>query len=241
MDKLNSRWKLSWIGFVLTVLLSVLFVRLGIWQQQRADYKQNLSDQYEAAQQHPPLAELPISKEWQELRYQSVYVSGQFMSDVVIYLDNEIMNGEVGYLVHVLFRSATRYYLVDIGWLPVGQDRSQLPQVLIPEGEVKLLVRADFPVGKLPFLPDNDYSQDPPMVLPYLSLQELNQNLSYPLEPILLRVASGELFSTKVNWEQPDFKVNMHRSYALQWFGLAITLWVIFLVLSIRRSQNHRL
>lgn len=239
MDNFNSRWRLSWIGFfLLTLIVSIIFIRLGMWQQHRAEYKQNLVQQYEESLRQAPLEQFPRTAEWEHLRYRSAYIFGEFMSDLVIYLDNEVLDGEVGYLIHLVFRSANRYYLVDVGWLPVGQDRSQLPHFEIPRGEVKLLVRADFPLGKLPFLPQNDYSQDPPMVFPYLSLQELNQHLSYQLEPILFRVSSGDLFGTRVSFAQPNFKVDMHRSYALQWFGLAITLWAIFLILSIKRIQN---
>jgi surfeit locus 1 family protein len=58
------------------------------------------------------------------------------------------------------------------------------------------------------------------------------------LEPYVLEQHSPLADGLARNWPAPDAGIEVHESYALQWYSLAVLSVVMFIVLSFRRERK---
>jgi surfeit locus 1 family protein len=58
------------------------------------------------------------------------------------------------------------------------------------------------------------------------------------LQPVLLLQTSEQADGLQRSWPRPDTGVESHVSYAFQWYSLAATLVVLWLIINIRRFRE---
>ena len=226
-------------ALVLTIVFAAVTVRLGNWQGERAQYKIDQQTQLDAALAAAPLqlADVPASSSTgTELRYRSLSVTGTFVSDELFYVDNRIVDGKAGYGLLQSFRAesttgANRTILVDRGWMRASGDRSVLPLVEIPSGNVTIVGRINLPPSRNPGTFDNDGGKR----LNYVSIAEIGQRLKRGVEPFILEQTSGPGFSV-IDRPLPGANFEKNRGYQLQWYGFAVLSSIIFLILSFRKT-----
>ena len=217
--------------------LVVLTVYLGNWQTERAQYKRMLQARVESADRAPALDVGTKAVDATDVLYRRVIVRGHFEPEHEILLDNRIYKGVAGY--HVLtplkIAGGNRYVLVNRGWLPVGADRAALPRIRAITTEVK--------IEGLALGTETRYFELPGA----RPLGRLWQNLDFKryaarsglsLQPFLLQQRSDTRDGLVRDWPRPDTGVAMHEAYALQWYGLAATLVVLWLSLNLRRNNQ---
>jgi len=59
-----------------------------------------------------------------------------------------------------------------------------------------------------------------------------------PLQPVLLLQTTPLADGLQRDWPRPDTGVSMHVGYAIQWYSLAATLVVLWLVLNVKRLRD---
>ena len=222
-----------WPTLAAAVLIG-LTLSLGNWQTQRAAYKRTLQARVDAGQQAPAVRLGLLSMARASVLYRRVEAQGIFDPGHEILLDNRIYNGVAGY--HVLtplnIQGSSRYVLVNRGWTPVGKDRSTLPRVPVLSSEVK--------IEGLALDTETRYFELPGA----RPLGRLWQNLNFEryvlrsglnLQPLVLQQRNDTGDGLVRNWPRPDTGVAMHVSYAMQWYGLATTLVVLWLALNLKR------
>ena len=69
------------------------------------------------------------------------------------------------------------------------------------------------------------------------SRDELEKALGLDLVPGLVLLDADQPDGFRRNWRPSDFGPERHIGYAVQWFALAITLVVLFLAWSFRKSD----
>jgi len=124
---------------IATLVLLPGMIWLGIWQLERAAWKQGLVDAHDASSQ---LA--PVSLEWmldagEVSEYRPVAASGHYDLEQQLLLDNRTYLGHAGY--HVLTPLRLKDHaavLVNRGWVPLGQSRAELPELPGPAGRVSV-------------------------------------------------------------------------------------------------------
>lgn len=231
------------VGWTLAIAVAALFVHLGLWQSGRADDKQRMLA--EAARVlHAPLA-VPLAAAHAGTAaggYAWAAGHGHFAGPV-LWLDNQQRDGRVGVRAYAVFQpDISAPLLVDMGWAPIPPDRRQLPALSLPTG--RLHVR-----GLLAPSPSAGLALGPPMApagAAWLMVRvepptiSRTLGLSRPLAPRVLRLDPALPYGLPrdltllANTLPPD----KHRGYAVQWFGLAITVLVIALVLTIRGARR---
>jgi surfeit locus 1 family protein len=149
--------------------------------------------------------------------------------------------GRAGYFVVTpLALEGGGWVLVNRGWVPVGASRAVLPSVDVP-GELRTVRgRAD----RLPS-PGISLGQPAPLRPPFPVVA------SFPSGPELERLLHEDAWvhATELvlldpkepdgylrQWHAPGFPPMRHIAYAVQWFGLAAALGVIYLVTNLRRA-----
>ena len=214
-------------------------MRLGNWQGERAQYKIDQQTQLDTALAAAPLQLVDVpanASAGTDLRYRSLSITGTFVSDELFYVDNRIVDAKAGYGLLQSFRaeSATgtaRTILVDRGWMRASGDRSVLPTVETPQGNVTIVGRINVPPSRNPGTFDNDGGTR----LNYVNIPELSKRLNRGVEPFILEQTTGPGFSS-IERPLPGANFEKNRGYQLQWYGFAALSIIIFLILSFRKA-----
>ena len=236
---LRRRFRPKFWALILTMVFAAVTVRLGHWQGERAQYKIDQQTQLDTALAAPPLqlADVPsIASTGTDLRYRSLSITGAFIADELFYVDNRIIDAKAGYGLLQTFRvdaanGANRTIMVDRGWMRASGDRSVLPVVETPSGDVTIVGRINLPPSRNPGTFDNDSGKR----LNYVNVAEISQRLKRSVEPFVLEQTAGPGFSN-IGRPLPGANFQKNRGYQLQWYGFALLSIIIFFILSFRRT-----
>jgi surfeit locus 1 family protein len=224
----------------LAVVLMIGLVSLGRWQLERADEKRALYQAFDAGTD----ATRQIDAATPALpRYQHVRVTGAYDSARQILIDNiSNSHGQAGYYVVTPFALAGGgFILVNRGWVPLGTSRANKPDVAVStqareiSGRIDDMPRAGITLGAPPLAPPY------PVVASFPTHAEIGSLLG---ETRWARASDLVLLDPKEpdgylrEWHPPGFPPIRHVAYAVQWFGLAAALAVIYVVTNFRRAQK---
>lgn len=148
MLRLRARPKFSPLPAVAAAALIALTVSLGNWQSGRALEKDVIETRHAGTRDAAELAIGQGQVTADEVDGRRVTVRGEYLPGRTVYWDNQIINRVPGIAVISALRVAggEQVVLVDRGLLPAsGLDRSRLPVVTPPAGEVSLHGRAYLP------------------------------------------------------------------------------------------------
>ncbi len=143
----------------------------------------------------------------------------------------------------LLLQGIDVHLLVNRGWLPVGPDRGQLPDLAVSEQtltEVGLIVAT--PASGL-VLGSSGYDEDGwPRVVQQVDLARIEEQLGAPLLPFVLRLSPNSEHGYVREWQiRPGLSPERHVGYAVQWFALALALVALCMWAAVRRvpEGNH--
>lgn len=231
------------IGWVVAVLVILAFCQLGRWQLQRMHEKQALLDQQLPARaQTLSLAQAqaaPVQLRWVEDH-------GRFLPGTLL-LDNQTREGRAGIKVYQPFRSdGGAVVLVDLGWLPMPGDRT-LPAIVPREGTAHVAgLLAPPPASGLVLGPAFTPTPQPGVWLANrMPPAEVATALALPAGslhgPVLrLDPALPGRYARDLELLPNTLPPSRHLGYAVQWFGLALTVLIVALVLEWRRRRPAR-
>jgi cytochrome oxidase assembly protein ShyY1 len=221
---------------LITLVLLALFVSLGRWQWHRGEAKQAVWAEFERDAAAVPLG----AREFDSVdRFTRLELSGAFEAEHQFLLDNRSHAGQPGYEVLTPFRTSDgRRLLVNRGWVPFGGYRDRLPDVSMADGApVTISGRIDeLPSGGLASghaAPDSNAAW--PKVTSFPTHDELASALGAKLQRRLL-LLDPEVPSGYVReWSPPGMPPTRHFSYAIQWWGFAAVLLVLYFGLNFRK------
>jgi len=224
---------------ILTLVAIAVFSNLGLWQLSRADEKQSRYDQLEQfAKQSAVLLPSTLVR-LADFEYRDVEVQGEFVNEKTIYLDNKTYQGRAGYHIITPLRIANSslHVAVNRGWVATGYDRSVLPPVKDIKGEVRIAGTVVSPNIKTFELSDKQADKQ---VWNSLSLEKYQQALDLTLQPLLILQKSKEDDGLIKDWHKPESGASKNIGYAVQWFSLAATTIIIFIVLNVKRRNKEK-
>jgi surfeit locus 1 family protein len=223
---------------LLTIALIAMLIALGSWQLQRAAEKRVLYDAFAAGSD----VTLPIDLRTPKVRrYQHIEAFGRYDESRQVLIDNMINGERAGYFVVTPFAlEGGGWLLVNRGWVPLGASRAELPPIPVSGDIRRIRGRADnLPSPGIQM--GNRIALSPPYPVvanfPHHAevAQLLNESLWTPAAELLL-LDAAEPDGYARNWTPPGFPPLRHIGYAVQWFGLALTLAVIYVVTNFRRA-----
>lgn len=225
------------IPFLAAIILALIALSLGNWQSHRAEEKLQIASE-QAEQAALPSLELN-SKSESPTNFRSVNVTGTFYPQWSVYLDNRPYQGKAGFylLMPMQLKDSDKTVLVMRGWLPRdAQDRQHLPITPTPQGSVKLegVVRAS--VGRVMQLGSEPALQSG-VIRQNLEVMEFSHASGIKLENYVVEQTSDTADGLIRDWPQPSLGVDKHRGYAFQWYGLAVTALLFFIVTGLKRAS----
>lgn len=227
----------------LTIVLIAALVALGRWQLQRADAKRALDDKFAAGAD----ATRTIDGETPPLpRYQHIEAAGAYDSSRQVLIDNMSSGeGRAGYYVITPFAlQGGGWILVNRGWVPLGTSRADKPRIAVPQGPRELHGRTDdLPRAGLELGSRAPLAPPYPVVASFPTRDEIAGLLherAWGRAADVVLLDPGEPDGYQRQWRAPGFPPIRHLAYAVQWFGLALTLAVIYVVTNVRRAPPDR-
>lgn len=233
----------SWLMTLLALALMLLFIRLGDWQWDRGEHAQQERVAFLAGGAPPA----PLGDQDTRLlpRFSHVAVTGELDGAHQFLLDNRSHAGMPGYEVLTpLDLSDGRILLVDRGWVAFTGSRARLPQIALDPGMTRaallLTGRLDGPpVGGLKLGHAAPATSGPwPRLTSFPTMAELSASLGKPVGSRVLLLDATAPAGYVRDWQLPGMGPERHWSYAVQWWGFAVTLSVIWLIMSTRPTPS---
>jgi surfeit locus 1 family protein len=221
-----------------TVALLALFLSLGRWQWNRGVDRQAQWDAFARGGgaavpvSGPGLASLE--------RFTGVALRGAYDGGQQFLLDNRSFEGRPGFEVLTILRLVDGSAIpVDRGWIPFDGYRDRLPAILVASDERQVIGRIDnLPSGGL------DSGRAPPATTgpwPRLTSFPLTADLQAaygaPLLDGMVLLDPGEPDGYLRKWRPPGLEPDKHKSYAIQWWGFAVLLLVLYVGLNFKTRE----
>ena len=234
----------TWWALLLTAAGALLFMRLGVWQLHRADFKEALLRRYAASSSAPLQEFAKVAANPPEDSFPRVQVHGRYLVDRLYLLDNPKHDERGGIEVFAPFQVGhqRRLLLVDLGFLP-GNGSGQVPQLppmSAAEADLHGLYVPPPPIG---FEMGGDALARQthwPKSSIFLAPEQVASDLGRPLYP---RVLALDADPASIYVRKHTLELSMpparHRAYAFQWFSFAFAAVVILLVLHRKRDRRR--
>lgn len=228
------------VGYVLFAAgIGVLFT-LGYWQLIRGLEKADIAT-LSAVRSNTEMSLDASPAKWPPLNYQSARLVGKWLPERTFLLANRLFESRIGYEVLIPFEleGDQSLILVNRGWLPSPADGA-LPSV--PSA-----VDADNVSGTL-YLPGKGFTlgdtyQQPvswPLEILYYDFAALSAALERKLQPVSLVLSPSSPHSFERIWAATNMLPSRHFGYAVQWWGLMVTLMIFGLLWRHRASRTSR-
>ena len=218
----------QWGFALLTLVVGAVCIRLGFWQLDRLDERQQRNAAIQAELDRPivDLNAEPVPAEG--LAYRRLRVHGTFDPGHEIVLSNRSYSGQAG--VHLVtplrIDGMDAAVLVDRGWIPASQASGEARAGFALSGTVEVvgLARPSQDEPSITWLADPTRGPDAPALgsWRFLNLPAIQAQIPYPLLPVILE-ASEPVGGQPLPKPQTEIDVSEgpHMSYAIQWFAFA--------------------
>ena len=222
----------------------LLFLRLGFWQLDRAGEKLALQTGYK---NHISAAPVNLGQAVRQrsqadrMHWRRCILEGRYDPLRTFLLDNRVYRGAVGYQVFSRFALQDgASVLVDRGWVAAPGSRGEAPRINAVAGRLTLTgVAKPVPVTGIKLAPDVPENMGGNLVrVQRIDLAQIAAQTGWTLLPYVVRLDPGAAGALVWNGTEPGFNRERHLGYAFQWFALAATVLVIYIVLYIRKRRG---
>jgi surfeit locus 1 family protein len=231
----NRRFRPAFLPGAAALAAIALTVALGNWQSRRAEEKLARGQELDGAASHAVLA-LPSSLvDAHAYAFHRVSARGEYSARHTILLDNKVLRGVAGYqvLTPIKIAGGDTHVLVNRGWVAAGVRRDSLPQIRTPAGVLTVEGTAVVPSSHIVEL---DAKTEEGAVWQNLVLPRYAKWSGLELQPVVLQQTSDAADGLVRVWDRPDTGADKHRGYAFQWYALATTILIAYVVLSFKRA-----
>jgi surfeit locus 1 family protein len=229
------QYQFRWVTTLAAVAGIALTLSLANWQLNRAHEKEGLAARLAVLAKDAPVALPAAEMKARDLEWRRVTARGRFEPRYGVLIDNRIRHGVAGYHVVMPLELGSidggRYVLVNRGWIAGNPDRARLPEIKTPEAIVEITGLATVPSRH--FLELSSRAAEG-KVWQNLTLDRYREAFPIAVQPVVIQQESPLEDGLVREWDPPNLGVDMHYGYAFQWFALAATVLVFYLVTHVR-------
>lgn len=231
---LRRDWRF-WLLTLAAVAVALVTATLGVWQLSRATHKRAMQAAIDERQHMVPLAGSDLLRVRTEgaaaLLHRGVLLRGDWLPEATVFLDNRQMGGKPGFWVLTPLRLAGTdgVVLVQRGWVQRNfLERTQLPDIVTPAGEVQLQGRVAGAVARLYEFASPGNGEGASRIRQNLDLAAYGTERGLPLLPLIVMQTDASGDGLRRDWAPSDSGVDKHYGYAFQWFGLCGLVVVLY-------------
>lgn len=238
----NKIFKPGIFPTIVTLLILPVLLNLGFWQLDRAEEKRELIELFKKQNNSGPLLITETTKIDATLNYRNSEVEGNYNLSKMIFIDNKIHQGKTGVYVLTPFKLKDSEYsiLVNRGWVPMVADRSKLPEIKTTANTLKLLGKVKIFTEK-PFTVGEQFqsNQGWPALMQWINVAEIENKSGLKLLPYIFLLDEKEQSGFVRNWKPVVMLPEKSTSYAVQWFSLALALFIIYVVVNLKNIKSE--
>ena len=231
------------LPFIAMLVVAAIGVSLGQWQLGRATEKEAIEQRIATREKAPPLRLEGVAASAADadaLEFRQVTVRGEFLPGWTIYLDNRPHAGKPGFHVMTPLKIAgsSRHIIVARGRIARDvADRSRIPPIATPTGVVEVTGSARRHAGRLLQL-GQPAPLKPGAIVQNLDAAQLAQASGLEIEPFIVEQTGGPDDGLVRDWPRPSLGIDRHYGYAFQWFALAATAFLFYVVTGFKRASK---
>jgi surfeit locus 1 family protein len=198
-----------------------------------------LLDQYQGHRGEAVIQLEPGMGSYADLQHRAASASGRYDTAHQFLLDNKIYGGRVGYhlLTPLRLGDSGAAVLVNRGWIPLGAGRDLLPDPRVGELSRQVSGRIKIPADDTFMLGEEELRSGWPYRVQRIDVANMAKELDYMLLPVVLLLDPQQPDGFVRDWNSLPFGPERNVGYAVQWFGLALALMIIYLVVNTRRIE----
>ena len=240
MGTLAARAKAPWWAAALTLAFAGIGITAGFWQLDRAGEKRALLARFDAGGVTGASRHLVTDTEAPARRYERLRLTGRYDPSHQVVLDNLSFQGRSGYQILTPLTTPGGTVLVNRGWVPADGNRTVLPDIQVG-GEAREVT------GRIDWLPRPGIeltTAAPPKDAPwprrllFPTSSQISAQLDVPLRNYQLLLNPDAADGYVRDWHPGGMGPDRHVAYAVQWFGLALTVIVTYLVLARKNGRQ---
>jgi len=223
---------------LLTAFGLAIFISLGMWQLERAAFKEAIKNRFETRM----LADFRLfdSRETPgDIEYRKLILRGRYNIGRSMLLDNQLLGGRAGY--HVLspfiLSASNKIVLVNRGWVAAGPSREILPSIEVPMVIDRVRGIASVPDMGGYRLGEVSLRGSWPAVVPFIDIEAMQPQFDDRLLPFVLWLSPEQAGHYQREWNPAWDDPEKSRAYALQWFSFALIAFVLFIFLNSRKQK----
>jgi len=223
---------------VAMVAAVALCVAAGNWQRGRMAQKEALGARLAAAAATPVVPLPSVVEDWSTWRFRQVELAGRYDAARQILVDNKVHAGRAGYhVVTPLMLGDGRAVLVNRGWVAQAASRATLPVAPLPTGIVTVHGRLALPAAGY-FELASEAAPGP--VWQNLDPARFGAATGRAVLPVVIEATVAPVPDDGLvrDWPAPDFGIEKHRIYMLQWYALATLAAGLWLFFTLRRFRS---
>ena len=239
----NYTFKPTLLGTLITLCCIPLFIKLGLWQYNKAAQKQNIQTAFNRSEQisYPGI---DLIKNPEKYQFRKLKITGEYATQYQILIDNQVEQEKAGFNVITPLKIVgnNQYILVNRGWIAGGARHTDIPAFETPSGVVNVEGMLWLPTTKI-FTLEDKASQDDSIrnwqvVWQNLDMEKYRKKAPIQVLPLIIKLDSKSAAGGFVrNWEMPTDRIVTNLGYAYQWFGFAFAAFAIYLYMSIKRTK----
>ena len=222
--------RFNWIiGFFVLVTIAS-FVRLGLWQLDRANEKVAAMQalQIEQSKHAVPIEKLTQVRDSKQSDLENLHVelTGQYINERSILLVSKFYDDHVGYEVVTPFRIASNglVVLVNRGWISAKLTSGAQLNLRPVSGPQSLSAQIHRPGKRLQAFSSQMNTSSWPIQMRGLDMDVVADLLEEELFPFVVRLTADQPGVLVRNWPAVNVNINTHLGYALQWFVFALAV-----------------
>jgi surfeit locus 1 family protein len=232
-----------WIVTLAATLTVGITSSLGVWQISRGAQKLALERDIAVRADLPALdaaALVSAGDATGPILHRTVTLRGRWAANDSVFLDNRPMAGRSGFILVTPLRlsGSDRALLVQRGWVPRDfQDRTRVPAIDTPVGDVEVSGRVALPPSRLFELGPVEQGR----IRQNLDLEALARETGLSLLPLSVLQSGESAEGLLREWPRFESAAHKHHAYAAQWFAMsavAAGLYVWFQLISPRRRRK---
>ena len=242
---MRLRFRFRTIPFVATLVLVAVGILLGNWQVRRAAEKTALQARLTQRSALPPLVLDGKPVDPAAVEYRRVIVTGEFVPNWPLFLDNRPFEGRTGFVLLMPFKitggdaGAQDVVLVARGWVPRDPAvHDRVPQVPTPggrttiEGLAVLHPARVMELGKAP-------PPRPGAIVQNVDPAGFAQASGLRTLPVLVEQTNPDGSDLARKWPAPAVDVDRNKGYAFQWYALAAMAFLFFVITGFRSGTKQ--
>ena len=232
--------RLPIVSTIIAFICIVILLKLGFWQLHRAEEKEQIAVQMAEREDsvYPNL--MAALNDDGEHNYKPVKITGKVDNQKLLYWDNRVLLGKVGYEVLAILKNDAGNILVNFGWIEDTSFRQSIPLVVIPERlnkEDGILYK---PGSNLLIKEPSEIMEKWPRRVQQPDFDLIEKLTNVELLPTIVYLKDNAPLGLKNNFKPITMTSQKHIGYALQWFSLAIACLLVYLVALKKKWKDDR-